>query len=91
MAGLALLAITLYLMRRGKPLVYTAVPMAFMLVSTLTAMVSNLLEFRREGQWTLLLTGGVIFVLAIWLTLEAWVAVRRYRRHPVIEPLDVVF
>ena len=91
MAGLALLAITLYLMQRGKPLVYTAVPMAFMLVSTLTAMASNLLQFWREDQWSLVLTGGVIFVLAVWLTLEAWIAVRRYRRHPVIEPLDVEF
>ena len=45
MAGLALLAITVYLLRRGKPLIYTLVPMLFMLVSTLSAMSSNLIGF----------------------------------------------
>ena len=45
MAGLALLAITVYLLRRGKPLVYTLLPMAFMLVSTVSAMSMNLVEF----------------------------------------------
>jgi carbon starvation protein len=91
MAGLALLAITIYLLRRGKSLIYTLPPMLFMLVSTLSAMSSNLLEFWQTGQWVLLGTGGVIFVLAIWLTVEAAAAVRRFRRHPIVEPLDVQF
>ena len=91
LAGLALLAITVYLLRRGKPLVYTLVPMVFMLVSTLSAMGSNLIDFWRQGEVILLATGGLIFVLAVWLTLEAWVAVRRYRRRPVVEDLEVRF
>ncbi|MFQ5745504.1 MAG: carbon starvation protein A, partial [Acidobacteriota bacterium] len=91
MAGLALLAITLYLLRRGKPVVYTLVPMLFMLVSTLTAMASKLREFWYNGEATLLATGGLLFVLAIWLTVEASVAVLRYRREPPIEGLEVRF
>ena len=91
MAGLALLAITIYLMRRGKPIVFTAIPMGFMLVSTLTAMASNLVDFWRGSQWMLLLTGGTIFLLAVWLTVEAWLAVRRYRRRPIVEGLEVEF
>ena len=55
---LALLAITTYLLRRGKPLVYTLVPMVFMLVSTLSAMGSNLIDFWRQGEVILLGTGG---------------------------------
>ena len=91
MAGLALLAITIYLLRRGKPVLYTLVPMLFMLVSTLSAMGSNLIDFWWQGEWILLGTGGLIFVLAVWLTLEAWFAVRRYRQHPVVEGLEVQF
>ena len=91
MAGLALLAITVYLLRRGKPLIYTFVPMLFMLVSTLSAMGSNLVGYWRDGQWTLFVTGGALFILAAWLTLEAWLAVRRYRRHPSVESLEVEF
>ena len=91
MAGLALLAVTLYLLRRGKSIVYTAVPMAFMLVSTMVAMASALGDFWRARDWLLLITGGVLFVIGIWLSVEAIAAVRRYRREPVVESLDVQF
>ena len=91
LAGLALLAITIYLLRRGKSLAYTAVPMGFMLVSTLTAMASNLLNFWSAGHWLLFLTGGTIFALALWLIVEAWLAVRRFRQRPVLEGLEVEF
>ena len=89
LAGLALLAITIYLLRRGKPIVFTAVPMVFMLVSTLTAMSINLLDFWKASRWMLLLTGGTLFLLAVWLILEAWLAVRYYRRQPVVEGFEV--
>ena len=91
LAALSLLAITVYLLRRGKPLLYTAIPMAFMLVATLSAMGVNLVKFWRDGEWTLFVTGLVILVLALWLALEAAAAVRRYRRSPVVEDLDVRF
>ena len=91
LAGLALLAITLYLMRRGKPLVYTAAPMTFMLLSTLAAMAGNLRDFWTAGQWILFTTGATVFALAVWLAVEAAVAVVRFRRRPVIEGLDVEF
>ena len=91
LAGLALLAVTLYLLQRRKPIRYTLLPMLFMLVSTLTAMASNLLGFAQQGEWILLLTGGVIFVLAVWLVAEAWLAVRRYRQQPPVDSLEVRF
>ena len=91
LAGLALLAITLYLLRRGKPLVYTAAPMGFVLLTTLSVMGTNLVDFWIAGQWLLLATGATIFTLALWLTLEAALAVVRFRRHPVLDDLEVVF
>ncbi len=91
LAALALLAVTVYLLRRGKPLIYTLPPMLLMLASTLSAMVTNLAEFWRAGEWILLLTGGSIFVLAVWLTGEAWLAVRRFRRRGAVEALEVQF
>ena len=91
MAGLALLAITVYLLRRGKPLVYTLLPMAFMLVSTVSAMSMNLVEFWSGGQWVLFATGAVNLLLALWLTAESALAVRLFRRRPVIEDLEVEF
>ena len=91
LAGLALLAITVYLLRRGKPLFYTFIPMLFMLVSSLSAMGSNLIEFWLNRQWLLLTTGSIIFTLAIWLTVEATLAVKKYRQNPTIEDLEIRF
>ena len=91
LAGLALLAVTLYLLRRGKPLVYTAAPMGFMLLSTLTVMGTNLAGFWTAGQWLLLATGAIVFTLAVWLVAEAALAVARFRRNPVLDGLEVVF
>ena len=90
LAGLALLAVTLYLLRRGKPLIYTAAPMGFVLLSTLMVMGTNLVDFWIAGQWLLLATGATIFTLAVWLVLEAAVAVSRFRRNPVLDGLEVV-
>ena len=91
LAGLALLAVTLYLLRRGKPLVYTAAPMVFMLLSTLTVMSANLADFWSAGQWLLLAPAAIIFTLAAWLVVEAALAVIRFRRNPVLDGLEVVF
>ena len=91
MAGLALLAVTLYLLQRGKPIVYTLVPMVFMLVSTLSAMAIKLWDFWNASDWVLFLTGAILFTIAIWLTVEAWLAVRRYRREPTVTELEVRF
>ena len=91
LAGLALLAVTLYLLRRGKPLVYTAAPMVFMLLSTLTVMSSNLADFWNTGRWLLLAPAATIFTLAVWLVAEAVLAVVRFRRNPVLDGLEVVF
>jgi len=91
LAGLALLTITVYLLRRGKPLVYTLVPMLFMLVSSMSAMVSNLIAFWTSHQWILLATDAVIFFLALWLAVESALAVLRFRRRPVTEGFEVEF
>lgn len=91
LAGLALLAITIYLLRRGKPLAYTVLPMALMLLLTLSAMTSNLVDFWRAEQWMLLITGGLILGLALWLTAESGIAVRHYRKNPSIDGLEIDF
>ena len=65
--------------------------MAFMLVATLVAMTRALRGFWADQSWLLLIVGGVLFVIGIWLILEASAAVRRYRSEPVVESLDVQF
>lgn len=71
MGGLTLLAVTLYLMHRGKPYWYTGVPMVFMLITTLIAMVIKMRDFWNSGTYLLLALGICIFLLSLWLGWEA--------------------
>ncbi len=74
LAALALLVVTLYLKRKGgMKFVVTAVPCLIMLVITNWAMIKNELIFINKGNWLLVTIGAGIFVLALWMTIEAFI------------------
>jgi carbon starvation protein len=78
--ALSLLVVTLFLLRLRRPIWVTVVPMVFLLVMTTWAMVLNLVRYYVERQAVLLAVGGAIFVLALWLVLEAAAAVQTVLR-----------
>ncbi len=72
LAALALLVVTMYLRRQeGVKYLVTAVPCLVMLVITNWAMVENELEYLAQGNWLLVSIGGLVFALALWMTVEA--------------------
>jgi len=79
LAGLTLTVATLYLRGRGKSTLYTGIPALFMLLSTFASMGVKLLEFaRQERPDALLLTVGLaLFVLGLWMVIEAGLSLRR--------------
>lgn len=85
MAGLTLLTVTLYLYLRRKNCLYTAIPMVFMLVTTLIAMVSNVRTFLEQGSYLLLVVGGVVLFLAVWLVVEGILRLTRGREQITVE------
>jgi carbon starvation protein len=89
LAGLALLVVALYLIQRRRRSLPYLLPMVFMMISTLVAMAVKLADFHREGQTVLLVVGGCITLIAVWLVVEAFLALRRYRREGPVESLDV--
>jgi len=92
LAGLALLVVTLYLVKRGRNPWFTGLPMLFMLVSTVVAMLSNLRGFYRqwgEGGGPLFVVGLVLLVLAVWLVIESAVALARARRGERLESMTI--
>lgn len=92
LAGLALLAVTLYLLQRGKPWYYTGLPMLFMLVTTIRAMFTNVIRFFRRGEWPLFFVGIFLLVLATWLVIEAILAVNRFKKEKTVKrTLDIIF
>ncbi|MBN2183645.1 MAG: carbon starvation protein A [Sedimentisphaerales bacterium] len=72
LAALALLIVTLYLKGKGgKKFVVSAVPCLIMLVITNWAMIENEIGYVRQKNWLLTIIGGGIFLLALWMTIEA--------------------
>jgi len=87
LAALALLAITLYLKRKGglKYLV-TAIPFLFMVVMTLWAVIHNQIDFTRGGKWLLASINATALLLALWMIVEA---ARAFVRPAVGQPAPV--
>ncbi len=70
LAALVFLLLTVYLAKRGKPGIYTFLPMVFMLGMTGIALVSNLNKYLTESKWHLLIIGGIILILEVWMIIE---------------------
>ncbi len=71
LGGLTLLAVTVYLRQQGRNYWYTFVPMAFMMVVTMVAMVIDLQKYWNAGNLLLTVVAACIFLLSVWLTIEA--------------------
>ena len=75
LAALALLIVTLYLKRKGGMKFFvTAVPCMIMLVITSWAIIKNEMGYIRQENWLMVTIGAGIFILSLWMTIEAVIA-----------------
>jgi hypothetical protein len=65
LAALALLVVSLYLRSLGRPTVYTLLPMGFMLVVTISALVLGMQGFWAQGNRLLFGFSGAIFAAGV--------------------------
>lgn len=70
LAGLALMVITVYLYKKGKSILFTGLPMLFMIIMTGWGMVLNIINFYRTNNWLLFAINGVIILFVLWMILE---------------------
>lgn len=77
LAGLALMVITVYLLKKGKQIVYTAIPMVFMVAMTGWGMVLNIINFYNTQNWLLFVVNGVILIFVAWMIVEVVSIIRR--------------
>jgi carbon starvation protein len=70
LAGLSLLVITVYLVRKEVNYLYTLIPMIFMLFMTAWAMKINLVDFFKQQNWLLVIVGSIITILELWMIIE---------------------
>jgi carbon starvation protein len=68
--------VTVYLYKKGKPTVYTLVPMLFMVVMTVYAMIYNLKSFLTAEirNYPLIVVAILVLGMALWLCVEAFIA-----------------
>jgi carbon starvation protein len=77
-AGLALAVIAVWVTRNRRNPIAVLVPMAFLLVMTVWALIVQLDEFwDADERWILVPLDLVILVLALWLIVEAGLRMRR--------------
>lgn len=91
LAGLTLLTVSLFLYKLGRPMLYTLVPMFFMLAVTLVAMSMQAKGYWDEAsnmpandpqwfqKWFLFGVAVTIIVLTLWLIVEGALSFRRGR------------
>jgi len=84
LAGLALLAITSYLVREHRPVWMVVVPLGFMVAVTTWAMAGNLARLWAAGNPLLAGLSGLILALQGWMLLESWLVMLRRRPEVVL-------
>ncbi len=85
LAGLALLAVTVWLKRTGRTWQFTGIPMVFMVGMTLTATV--MLAFSSSTATPVRWVSVFLFILGILMVVEAF----RSLRKPDLPPEKVIF
>jgi len=80
-AGLALTVVAVWVFTRGRNPLAQIVPLVFLLIMTTYALFIQLGQFFAAGDWLLLILDAIIFVLALWLIVEAFAAFRRAREQ----------
>ncbi len=70
-AALALGVIVLYLMMKKKNILFALIPMIFVLIMTIWAMINNLVAFISDHNYTLIIVSFLILILTVWLLLSA--------------------
>lgn len=85
LAGITLLLVTVWLRRQGRNFLVSFIPMVFLLVMTISAMISQLLTDwwvfgETGGDLLLFILGAIILVFATWICLEAFMLLRKEQK-----------
>jgi carbon starvation protein len=84
LAGISLLLVTIWLKRQGRAIVYTLIPMIFLMAMTLWAMTEQVIfdwsgYSGNEANLLLFIFGAIILGFTIWIILEAILLIRKDR------------
>jgi carbon starvation protein len=76
-AALALIVVTSWFLSKRKQVLYTVIPMLFMLVTTTGALILKIIEYANKNSVLLLVIASILLGLALFVIFEAVLALRR--------------
>jgi len=80
LAGLTLLIISVMLLKLGRAIRYTVIPMIFVLVMSFWAGVIKIIDFYNDQNWLLVIIDLVVLITSILVMLEAGSALAKLKR-----------
>jgi carbon starvation protein len=87
LASLTLLTVSIFLMKLGRPAIYTLVPMVFIIVVAFWASAWYLIDYYNNGRWLLLSLSLAVMVASLIVILEAASVISKLRRGENAEPV----
>ncbi|WP_048305783.1 carbon starvation protein A [Halomonas sp. PR-M31] len=81
LAGLTLLIVTVMLVRLGRPMWFTLVPLIFLLIMTVLALLLQLRSFYEVGNYFLLVLDVIVLIASILVAMECAASLKRVRRE----------
>jgi len=88
LAALTLLVVSIFLMRLGRPAIYTLVPMVFIIVVAFWASALQLIGFYNGGDWLLMGMSLAVMAASIIVVLEASSLIAKLRRGEELDAAD---
>jgi len=86
LAGLALMVVAFWLLRRGLPSWLAALPMVFMLIMPAWALCVDINKWLNGGSYALVIFGIITIVVEVWMVIEAfllWPKVKGVLEEPL--------
>ena len=80
LAALTLAVVSVYLFQQKKKFMLTSIPMIFVLVMTVWAMIENLFTFLNNSDLVLAVLSALILILTIWLMISSVFSLVKYKK-----------
>ena len=82
LAVLALLTVTIWLMKIKRPSLYTGIPMIFMLITTVVAAIYSIgWVYLPTGNYKLMIVTSIILMLALYICYKGFKAIKEVKRR----------
>ena len=81
LAALALTIVSVYLIQKKKNVLIVFVPMVFVLLMTIWAMVDNIIVFIIDKDYILVILSFIILLLSLWLLISSIISLLKLRNE----------